>query len=153
MDMSAKMIFSRVASILPALLSAAIQAAPLADVKSVRVSSAANAYQFSVEVASPDRGCDQYADWWEILLADGTLVYRRILAHSHVDEQPFSRSGGPVKIGPDSVVWVRAHMHPGGYGGQAMKGTVKAGFNVAAIGPGFAADVARQAPQPEGVIR
>ena len=37
---------------------------PMADVIAVTVSGAAKAYQFSVEVRSPDEGCDQYADWW-----------------------------------------------------------------------------------------
>ncbi len=122
----------------------------VADVISVEVSGDPNAYRFAVEIRSPDLGCDQYADWWEVVLADGTLLYRRILAHSHVDEQPFVRSGGPVEIGPDTVVLVRAHMHPQGYGGIALKGTAVTGFVEANVGADFAADVETAPPQPDG---
>ena len=74
-----------------------------ADVLTVAVTGQANAYQFNVQVASPDTGCDQYADWWEALSEDGQLLYRRVLLHSHVSEQPFTRSGGSVAIDPDTV--------------------------------------------------
>ena len=123
---------------------------PVADVTEVTVSGTASAYQFSVEVRSPDEGCDQYADWWEILTEDGTLLYRRILAHSHVNEQPFRRSGGPVEIAPDAVVLVRAHMYPVGYGGRVMKGSVEAGFEVVSLAADFAAGVETAEPQPSG---
>lgn len=122
----------------------------VADVIAVTVSGSANGYQFSVEVRSPDEGCEQYADWWEVLAEDGTLLYRRILAHSHVDEQPFVRSGGPVDVGSDTVVWVRAHMHPGGYGGQVLKGSVQDGFAVVSVEIDFAADVESLEPLPTG---
>lgn len=121
----------------------------LADVVSVQVSGSEGAYQFSVQVSSPDTGCDQYADWWEVLTDRGELVYRRVLLHSHVGEQPFTRSGGPVDIQADSVVWVRAHMNNGGYGGQALKGSVQDGFEPAELSPDFAADLADQPPLPE----
>ncbi|MBN1247006.1 MAG: hypothetical protein JXC32_05070 [Anaerolineae bacterium] len=121
----------------------------VADVTALEVTGDAQAYRFAVEVSSPDLGCDLYADWWEVLREDGTLVYRRILAHSHVDEQPFVRSGGPVAIGPDTVVVVRAHMHPTGYGGAALRGTVAGGFAEADVAADFAAEVEDSAPQPE----
>ena len=85
--------------------------APAADVIGVQVSGAPGAYQFNVTIKSPDTGCQQYADWWEVVSEDGRLLYRRVLLHSHVDEQPFTRSGGPVPIQADTVVWVRAHEH------------------------------------------
>lgn len=107
-----------------------------------------DSYRFSVTVKSPDTGCEQYADWWEVLTPEGTLIYRRILAHSHVDEQPFERSGGPVTIGETEMVLVRAHMHPAGYGNQAMKGTVSEGFETIELPDGFAADLADAQLQP-----
>ena len=42
-----------------------------ANVLSVKVTGDAGKYQFNVEVSSPDTGCDQYADWWEVLSEDG----------------------------------------------------------------------------------
>ena len=104
---------------------------PAADLVSVTVTGEAGRYTFAATIKSTETGCDQYADWWEVADAQtGKLLYRRILAHSHVDEQPFTRSGGPVPIQPDQAVIVRAHM--GGlqshYGGQVLGGTVDAGF-------------------------
>jgi hypothetical protein len=119
-------------------------------VTAVEVSGEAGNYRFRVTIASPDTGCDQYADWWEVVGEDGTLHYRRILAHSHVNEQPFTRSGSPVDIAPDTVVWVRAHMQPGGYGGQAFRGTVADGFEQATPPPAFAPALADMPPLPDG---
>ena len=104
---------------------------PVADVVSVAVTGEAGNYTFAVTISSAETGCEQYSDWWEVADAQtGELIYRRILAHSHVDEQPFTRSGGPVTIEPDQNVIIRAHM--GGlessYGGQAYGGTVSSGF-------------------------
>jgi hypothetical protein len=123
---------------------------PAADVIGVQVSGAPGAYQFNVTIRSPDTGCQQYADWWEVVSEDGRLLYRRVLLHSHVDEQPFTRSGGPVSMQADTVVWVRAHMNTGGYGGAAFKGSVKAGFKPTEPLPSFAAGLAKQPPLPEG---
>jgi len=121
-----------------------------ADVLFVEVTGSPNAYQFSVQIASPDTGCEQYADWWEVLSEDGQLLYRRILLHSHVNEQPFVRSGGPVNIEGDTVVLVRAHMNKSGYGGITIKGAVQSGFSEVILSQGFAADVETTPPLPEG---
>jgi hypothetical protein len=123
--------------------------APKADVLSVTVSGEPGAYRFAVEIRSPDLGCQQYADWWEVVSEDGELLYRRILMHSHVNEQPFTRSGGPAPVDVDDVVWVRAHMNPGGYGGMAFKGSVSAGFQQAEPDPDFAADLEETPPLPD----
>jgi hypothetical protein len=119
-------------------------------VTSVQVSGNAGAYRFAVSVQSPDQGCDQYADWWEVLTDEGELVYRRVLLHSHVQEQPFVRSGGPVNVDPDAILWVRAHMHPGGYGGTAFRGSVREGFNQVELASSFAPHVETQEPLPDG---
>ena len=123
--------------------------ATLADVISVDVSGEPGAYQFTVGVRSPDEGCDQYADWWEVLTEEGELIYRRILAHSHVDEQPFRRSGGSIPVNAETVLIVRAHMHPTGYGGAAMKGSVQAGFEPMVLPSDFAASLEETPPLPE----
>lgn len=120
----------------------------LADVIAVSVAGESGAYSFSATVASPDSGCDRYADWWEVLSAEGELLYRRTLLHSHVDEQPFTRSGGPVPIGEADEVIVRAHMSAGGYGGATMRGSPGDGFAPADLPPGFAAELEMAAPQP-----
>ncbi|MBT5774058.1 MAG: hypothetical protein HOH95_06740 [Dehalococcoidia bacterium] len=122
-----------------------------ADVVAVEVSGEAGAYQFAVEVSSPDTGCDEYADWWEVVSEDGSeLLYRRILAHSHVDEQPFVRGGGPVDIESDAVVVVRAHMNTGGFGGAALRGSVDGGFEVFTPELRFGAALGSVEPLPEG---
>ena len=60
-----------------------------ADITAVKASGSDGNYQFSVTIKSPDTGCDQYADWWEVIDEDGNLLYRRILMHSHVNEIPW----------------------------------------------------------------
>lgn len=124
--------------------------APLAHVTQVRASGQGGALQFSVTIRSEETGCEQYANWWEVLSEDGELLYRRILAHSHPSEQPFTRSGGPVPVQADTRVIVRAHMHPGGYGGQAMAGNQATGFSQVELAPNFAAGLAQSQPLPSG---
>jgi hypothetical protein len=120
----------------------------VADVVSVEVTGENSEYQFIIGIKSPDLGCDQYADWWEVLSEDGRLIYRRVLAHSHVNEQPFVRSGGPVAITRDTIVIIRAHMNTTGYGGKSMKGSISGGFSKINLDPGFASEVEDQDPQP-----
>jgi hypothetical protein len=124
--------------------------AAVANVTGVAVSGGASNYTFAVTLESPDTGCDQYANWWEVLDEDGALLYRRILGHSHVDEQPFTRTGGPVEIAADQVVFVRAHMDPGGYGGEVFSGSASAGFERATNLPTIDAAVESADPQPTG---
>ena len=124
-----------------------------ANVTGVSVSGGAGNYTFSVSIASDDTGCDRYADWWEVLSADGMLQYRRILAHSHVDEQPFTRSGGPVAVAEDTQLIVRAHLHSesgGGYGGNEYVGSVGSGFAPADSLATLPPAVETVAPQPDG---
>ena len=126
------------------------QETPSADIISLDVSGDPGAYRFSVGVRSPDLGCEQFADWWEVIDERGDLIYRRILLHSHTGEQPFVRSGGPVPIAPEDVVLVRAHMHPSGYGGVAFKGSIQTGFQEIELSPDFASELENTPPLPEG---
>ena len=46
----------------------------------------------AVTIRHADEGWDHYADRW-IVLGEGDVVLgERVLAHPHVDEQPFTRS-------------------------------------------------------------
>jgi hypothetical protein len=53
---------------------------------------------FSVTLKHGDEGWDHYANQWDVMLMDGTLLKSRVLYHPHVDEQPFTRSLSGVKI-------------------------------------------------------
>ncbi len=132
-----------------------------ANVTAVTVTGEPMNYSFSVTVESADVDCSQYADWWEVLGEDGTLIYRRILTHSHTDDNgttdadapgnSFTRSGGPVEAGAAQNLYVRAHMSIGGYRGDTLGGSVQGGFGLAATLPkDFAAVVEVAPPQPEG---
>lgn len=121
-----------------------------ADVLAVEASGAEGAWTFAVTVQSPDVDCEQYAQWWEVVDPSGEVLhYRRVLAHSHASEQPFTRTGEPVPVAADQEVVVRAFMKPGGYGGQALRGTVAGGFQLAELPEGWGAALSSVEPLPE----
>lgn len=100
-----------------------------ADVLDVQArQTAPQAWYFSVTIKHPDTGWDHYADGWDVVLPDGSVVkpaggeFTRTLVHPHVDEQPFTRSQSGVKI-PAGVkrVTVRAHVIPDGYVGKTRQ--------------------------------
>ena len=119
-----------------------------ARVTAVQVNGQPQNYNFSVTIESRETGCDQYADWWEVVTPEGELIYRRTLAHSHVSEQPFTRSGGPVRIAANQRVHVRVHMNNSGYPKVVMSGSVAEGFSPETLREDFAADLAEADPQP-----
>jgi len=122
-----------------------------AEVVSVSVTGNENSYTFSIGIVSPDTGCEQYANWWEVISEDGSeLIYRRILGHSHVNEQPFIRSGGAVEISSTKTVIIRAHMNTSHYGIKVFKGTVASGFSAFTIDDDFATNLEIQEPLPTG---
>jgi len=55
-------------------------------------------YGFNVTVSHADEGWRHYANKWDVLGPDGTVIATRVLYHPHVDEQPFTRSLGRVEI-------------------------------------------------------
>jgi hypothetical protein len=97
-----------------------------ADVVDVQVSrSGDGTWRFDVTVRHADTGWDHYADAFEVVAPDGTLLATRTLLHPHVDEQPFTRSLSGVAIpGGTSEVTVRAHDKIDGYGGAEMTVTL-----------------------------
>ena len=93
-----------------------------ADVIAVKMThTGSSTYRFDVTVRHADDGWKHYANKWDVTSPDGTILGTRILAHPHVDEQPFTRSLGGVKISEDiKEVIVRAHDLVHGYGGKTV---------------------------------
>ena len=76
----------------------------------------------SVAVRHADEGWKHYADKWDVVAPDGTVLGTRILLHPHDDEQPFTRSlsGVHIPAGTDSVS-LCAHDSVHGYGGAEKR--------------------------------
>lgn len=95
-----------------------------ADVVGVKVfklkKSGDTIFRFKVTVAHADEGWDHYADAWEVVAPDGSLLGRRVLLHPHVNEQPFTRTAD-IDV-PKSItqVTVRARDKTHGLGGAEM---------------------------------
>ena len=130
-------------------VSATTENSSTAQVLKVEATGEPNNYTFAVTVASPDTGCERYADWWEVITPEGELLYRRVLLHSHVTEQPFRRQGGIVKIQPQQKVIVRVHMFPDDYSSIAQEGTGKSGFTTVTLPSKFADSLASVEPLPK----
>ncbi|MEO1802147.1 MAG: hypothetical protein AAFR62_17305 [Cyanobacteria bacterium J06629_2] len=125
-----------------------LAAADTAKVVAVEATGTGSNYTLAVTISSPDTGCDRYADWWEVITPEGELLYRRVLLHSHVDEQPFTRTGGTVAVSPDQPLIVRVHMSDDGYSAIAQQGTVAAGFSEVQLPTDFASSLANDEPLP-----
>jgi hypothetical protein len=100
-----------------------------ADVEYVRaVEGADGTWTFHVTVRHPDAGWEDYADGWDVLTPDGTLIqpdpsspFTRLLLHPHETEQPFTRSQSGIAIPADvTQVRVRAHDLVDGFGGREV---------------------------------
>jgi hypothetical protein len=105
------------------------ESAANADVQFVHATQAADGiWTFSVTVLHPDTGWNDYADGWDVVLPDGSVVkpvadspFTRLLVHPHVDEQPFTRSQNGIAIPEDvTQVTVRAHDLVDGWGGRVV---------------------------------
>ncbi len=107
-------------------------------------------YTVNITISSPDTGCNQYADWWEVVTTEGKLIYRRILAHSHVTEQPFTRGASGVELKRDQEVYIRVHMNNTGYSNLGYSGSIANTFTASEIPENFALDLAKVKPLPKG---
>ena len=100
-----------------------------ADVEFVRAQLADDGtWTLFVTLQHPDTGWEDYADGWDVVLPDGTVIkpdpaspFTRLLLHPHVDEQPFTRSQSGIII-PDAVqqITVRGHDLVSGWGGKTI---------------------------------
>jgi hypothetical protein len=86
------------------------------------VASDDGALRFTVTVRHDDDGWDHYADAWQVVDPErGEVLAERELLHPHVNEQPFTRSLGGVRL-PEGVqvVTVRARCTVHGFGGKEI---------------------------------
>ena len=87
-----------------------------AKITEVEVTENSGSFRFDVTLRHDDAGWDHYADGWEVLSPAGDVLGKRVLAHPHVSEQPFTRSLSGVKIPQElSTVSIRAHDSVHGY--------------------------------------
>lgn len=120
--------FVRVALALALSLAGGTAAAGEADVVGVEVSAEGNgSYRFDVTVEHADEGWDHYADAWDVVAPDGTVLGTRVLLHPHENEQPFTRSLNGVAV-PDGIteVTLRAKDSVHEYGGAEITVTLPA---------------------------
>ena len=118
----------RCAALFPLL---ALPVAAIADPATIEGAEAMpgdDTWTVSVTLRHTDTGWEDYADGWDVLLADGTVLkpdpdspFTRLLLHPHVEEQPFTRSQSNIAIPSDvNTVTVRAHDIVDGWGGQEI---------------------------------
>ncbi|MEM8862311.1 MAG: hypothetical protein AAGD96_28680, partial [Chloroflexota bacterium] len=102
------------------------------DVDVVFVSARANggdSWNFAVTLEHEDTGWEDYADGWDVILPDGTVLkpnadspFTRLLLHPHENEQPFTRNQNGILIPADvTTVYVRGHELVEGYSSMMVE--------------------------------
>lgn len=103
------------------ILGAVLMAGPAfahdAVIDGATAKSSGSGWSFSVTLTHAETGWDDYADGWRVETEGGEVLGTRVLAHPHVNEQPFTRSLSGVVV-PDGVttVWIRAKTLADGWG-------------------------------------
>ena len=112
-----------IGSLITVLLSySSIAVSDQARIVDVKVTDNQGSFRFDVTLEHADTGWDHYADGWEVMSPAGDVLGKRVLAHPHVDEQPFTRSLSGVRI-PQGVntVTIRAHDSVHGYNNEMFE--------------------------------
>lgn len=117
----------RTAFICAALLAASAAHAGEADVTAATTTQdMRGTWTVSATLLHADEGWDHYADRFDVLAPDGTVLGSRTLFHPHVNEQPFTRSLSSLSIPDDvDVITVRAHDSVHELGGATVEITLE----------------------------
>ena len=92
-------VFALCTAVLPALAEEPV-------IENATARQSGSGWTFSVTLSHPDTGWDHYADGWRVLDMQGNELGLRVLAHPHVEEQPFTRSLSGVQI-PEGTTQVQ----------------------------------------------
>lgn len=93
-----------------------------ASVIDVEMSRQGDTWTFALTVLSDDVGATEYADQWELRTSAGDVIATRVLAHAHINEQPFTRSLSGVEIPPGTTTLIGVARHGvGGYCGDVFQ--------------------------------
>ena len=67
-------------------------------------------WSVNVTLKHGDTGWNHYADNWRVVDDEGNILGDRVLLHPHVDEQPFTRGLGDMKV-PEgtTTIYIDAH--------------------------------------------
>ncbi len=95
-----------IAAFLALMVSPSVVVADPPAVVAAIATQSGDTWRFDVTLRHPDTGWDHYADAWEVLSPQGEQLGLRVLAHPHVEEQPFTRSlaGVTVPAGTEYVM-------------------------------------------------
>jgi len=108
------------------LISAGVAVAGPADVVSATADCSTSICAFVVTVRHDDEGWNHYANAWEIVAPNGTVLATRVLRHPHVAEQPFTRELRGVEVPPDvATVRIRARDSVHGFGGREAEVSIE----------------------------
>lgn len=83
-------------------------------------------YRIDATIQHADTGWDHYANRWDVLAPDGSIIGVRELAHPHVNEQPFTRSLTLDIAAGISSVTLQANDSVHGLGGKTLELAVPA---------------------------
>ncbi|VAW78551.1 hypothetical protein MNBD_GAMMA12-3409 [hydrothermal vent metagenome] len=68
------------------------------EIRKVVMQKTGSGWVFEVTLKHDDTGWKHYANAWRVLAEGGKVIKTRVLAHPHVNEQPFTRGLGGVLI-------------------------------------------------------
>lgn len=92
----------------------------------------AGVWHVDVTLRHADDGWDHYADEWRVVDASGAVLGSRVLWHPHVNEQPFTRGLGGIRIPPSTTtVFIEAHDKVHGWAKKRLEADLQG------AGPGF----------------
>ncbi|MEM9247500.1 MAG: hypothetical protein AAGB05_02275 [Pseudomonadota bacterium] len=106
-------------AILFLLASTVASAADPAEIVAAEVRPSGTVWTVSVTLRHGDTGWDDYADGWRIVTETGTVVGTRVLAHPHVNEQPFTRSLSGVTL-PEEPLFIESSTNVTGWSGARL---------------------------------